>query len=233
MWLVVKTGERAMWVWVEDGAGEPVGGVRAAISLAAAGDMGMGIEGTPAREVWCREVGVEGVRCVRQVHGRRVVDAGEAGVEADGLVAQEEGVVCGVTVADCVPVWAWRMDGGAWGVAHSGWRGTGIAGELVRRLGGEGVVAVVGPSIRACCYRVDEERARWFERAWGEGAVVWREEGPYLDLAAVNRRLCREAGARVFVVDACTACDTRFGSFRREGTHFTHMLAIIGKITHL
>lgn len=95
--------------------------------------------------------------------------------------------------------------------------------------------AVLGPSIRSCCYQVDEARAELFRSRWGEKSVIRRDDQdgqarPYLDLLQANISLLADAGVEdLRVVDECTYCNTDHGSFRREGPElFTHMLAMIG-----
>ncbi|MDF1565095.1 MAG: polyphenol oxidase family protein [Deltaproteobacteria bacterium] len=181
--------------------------------------------------------GVEPVAQVSQVHGRRMVEvparldaAGWAElsrVEADGLYTAAPGVSVGVRTADCVPLLACGAgEGGRTAVAaiHAGWRGTleGIAAAGALVLGPlESVEVAIGPSIRRCCYEVDEALARRFVDALGE-EVVDRTRGPkpHLDLVEANLRVLAGAGVpreRVEVLNACTACDAeRFFSHRRD-----------------
>jgi copper oxidase (laccase) domain-containing protein len=75
--------------------------------------------------------------------------------------------------------------------------------------GGE-IVAVVGPGAGGCCYEVGPE----VHDAFG-GA---HRDGRRIDLRAIAReRLLRAGVARVHDVSACTICDERFFSHRREG----------------
>src|SRR6185369_11455397 len=75
----------------------------------------------------------------KQVHGVRIAEARTAREElgeCDGIVCFAAGQPIAVTSADCVPVLAARVDGGAVAALHAGWRGTlaGAATELVRAL---------------------------------------------------------------------------------------------------
>ena len=125
---------------------------------------------------------------------------------------------------------------GAFGVLHSGWRGTGILAAAVEglaaRFGSQpsAMAAVLGPAIGACCYTVPEERARSFAAEFGEDSAaregsVWR-----IDLRAANISLARRLGlGSLLSIDACTCCDHRLGSYRREGpAAFTRMVAACG-----
>ena len=136
-------------------------------------------------------------------------------IDADGHATALAGIGTMVLAADCLPV-ALGCDG-AVAMVHAGWRGL-AAGVLeqgvraLRELGSDGseIVAVVGPSARACCYEVGPE----VHGAFG-GA---HSQGRNLDLPAIARERLLGAGvADVRAVGACTICDERFFSHRREG----------------
>jgi copper oxidase (laccase) domain-containing protein len=162
------------------------------------------------------------------------------------MVCRDGGIVLSVTVADCLPVFLRDTGGsGGFGLVHSGWRGTGIAVRALRRMEGEWGVrpeetaAVLGPCIRSCCYRVEEERARAFEEEFGGpggayplGPVTEEKSGGFfINLQAANARLLANAGVRnIAVCEDCTFTDERLGSFRREGPGFSHMAALLGRL---
>ncbi len=184
------------------------------------------------------------VYSLQQVHSREVLLTEEiqrTGAEGDGLVSASSRDVLTVTVADCMPIFLFDREKKIFSLVHSGWKGTGIAAHAVGLMKAKyrcepaKITAVMGPSIRSCCYRVDEERAEFFSETWGEDAVSWREHDgigriPYIDLAAANRAVLDSSGVNdIRRIDACTACNDDMGSFRREGPAvFTHMLAMIG-----
>ena len=146
-----------------------------------------------------------------------------------------------ITVADCMPIWLYDSGSGAFGVLHSGWKGTGILEVAVRtmivRFGAKpsGIAAILGPSIGACCYEVPEERAAMFEKEFGSESVARRErpDGTVscrLDLGTANFGLaCRLSLGTVIDARRCTACSSDLGSYRRQGSaSFTRMLALCG-----
>ena len=224
---------------------DPVKGLKTGISLLSAGDMGPSWQ----RENGCRRtlfsglnISVSSLVCLRQEHTRLVHDArepvpadGSPGV-GDGLLTADPGLVLGVTVADCLPIFLYAEKTGAFGLVHSGWKGTGIALEAVRRLTSSCGLAPrdvrihIGPGIGACCYRVDSERAETFARAWGAETVRASNGGQYLDLREANIRSLQGAGVQhITVSKECTCCTPRFGSYRRQGPDaFTRMIALIG-----
>ncbi|HEY9593281.1 MAG TPA: polyphenol oxidase family protein [Spirochaetia bacterium] len=215
------------------------------ISLLTAGDMALSKRATqPWRSAFFAARGFPPERTLglHQVHSRNVVviegQSAEdcARVDADGMVTDRADPVLTVTVADCLPLLVADRQSGAFAIVHSGWRGTGIVLEALRlmatRFGTDAAdcVVTIGPGIGSCCYEVPEERAAAFEADFGAGAVV-REAGraPRLDLRAANVALLEEAGVgEITVVDDCTRCAERLGSFRRQGPErYTLMLAWI------
>jgi YfiH family protein len=134
--------------------------------------------------------------------------------EADGHALAPPGLAAMVLTADCIPVALGAR--GAVAALHAGWRGL-AAGVLeegmraLREVGGQGeVMAVVGPCAGPCCYEVGEEVHAAFAGAHRDGRLI--------DLRAIAHERLLEAGvAEVLDAEACTICDERFFSHRREG----------------
>ena len=228
-----------------------------ALSLSPAGDMR---SGSDQRRSLLLHMPLEPARLysLHQVHSHKVFTTGpeiNGDIEGDGLVAGDPSHVLAVSVADCMPIFLFHAATRRFALVHSGWKGTGIALRALKLLKAQSglkaadFTAVLGPSIRNCCYQVDEERAASFSADWGGDSVVWRAAGfsgtaghtastttagagraPYLDLLQANLSSLQKAGVQdIRYVDECTACTADLGSFRREGPQqFTHMLAMIG-----
>jgi polyphenol oxidase len=136
-------------------------------------------------------------------------------MDADGHATATQGVGVTVLAADCLPVALGRE--GAVAMLHAGWRGlaAGVLEQGVRALralgtGDAPIAAVVGPGAGVCCYEVGTEVRDAFAGA--------HTHGHRLDLRAIAEQRLRAAGvAEVSHVNACTICDERFFSFRREG----------------
>jgi YfiH family protein len=184
-----------------------------------------------------------GLSTANQVHGDGVVEAVSGAdplvplADADALVALEPGVAVGVRTADCVPVLLHDPDSGGVAAVHSGWRGTDleIAARAVEALTRKGaspdrLIAVIGPSIRACCYEVSDELAGRFEQKFGKGVVLRDGGRAHLDLVAAIERTLARAGLRQVNVEPlspCTSCDPRFFSHRRDRGQTGRMLSFI------
>lgn len=215
--------------------GNLVEGISCGLSLRAAGDMKTDDKN---RLVLLNKIGLNplNVYALEQIHSRTVLAVDSANpptAQADGMVTQDRNITLSVTVADCLPVFLFDAKSGAFGIVHSGWKGTGIAVNalaLMRERYGTSscdVAAILGPCIDSCCYKVDKERAEIFKKDFGGQSV--RENGGYfLDLKAANIKLLKDSGVEnIAVCNECTFCDERFGSFRREGERFTHMAAFV------
>ena len=224
--------------------------VPAVITLTTLGDMS---PGTAARRDFVQGITRGKKLCfVRQEHTRVVVDVdevrrgsvkeGTASASeldmgtADGMVTLDGDVVLGVTVADCVPILIYDRGTGAFGLLHSGWRGTGILEEAVSMMRTkygtlpEDLVVTLGPAISGASYVVDYDRARRFADRYGESCVVEQNRAWHLDLHAANTSIAAMLGAGcVNAVAHCTASTPLLGSYRRQGPEgFTRMLVLVG-----
>jgi hypothetical protein len=214
-------------------------------------------KGSAGRLVTLRQIHSGMVRVVEaaDVAGVATTD-GRAVLRGDGMMTDVPGVMLGVQTADCVPVLVADVKRRAVAAFHAGWRGTlariverGI-GSMQLRYGSrpEDLVAVVGPSIGACCYSVGEEVRFEFESQFAYAPELFSEVydsdpvrdkypllfltarapghsniGPqiHLDLAEANRRQLLDAGLkakRISVVGECTAC-ARVGERRKYFSH--------------
>jgi polyphenol oxidase len=221
----------------------PAALLQAGISLARAGDMSRRRAG-PARARLFERLSIDEspVFALTQVHSRRVLvldgqtPRAIAREEADGMVTTRADAVLTVTVADCLPIFLVDPATGAFGLVHSGWKGTGIVGAALEAMTAafgtdpRDVSVTLGPGIGPCCYRVSEERARSFAEEFGGSAVARGADGtPRLDLRIANVTLLQAARVReIAVVEDCTCCTPFLSSFRRQGADaFTLMLAFI------
>ncbi|HMD52262.1 MAG TPA: polyphenol oxidase family protein [Solirubrobacteraceae bacterium] len=206
------------------GAGRVLFTDRSHGNLSSVGGVGAQL-GEAARESLRGRIGVGALARGYQVHGTRVrrlieIDPVAAAVarphadEADGQATSLEAVGTMVLTADCLPVAVGSR--GAVAMLHAGWRG--LAGGIleegiaaVRDLGREDrLVAVVGPGAGVCCYEVGEDVHEEFGGA--------HRHGTHIDLRAIaGERLLASGVAEVLHAPACTICDERFFSHRREG----------------
>jgi len=152
--------------------------------------------------------------------------------DTDGHLTAEPGLLLGVTVADCVPVYLVEAAGPWIGLLHAGWRG--IAGGIVERvvaklcaLSGSAAADIVihcGVSICGRCYEVGSEV---YHAATGESVVEQR----HLDLRVLVAERAERLGVRRITLSPwCTAHDhATFYSHRHSGGADGRMVAYLGR----
>jgi polyphenol oxidase len=180
------------------------------------------------------------IRWVYQVHGNVAhraevlptnVPLGATTLEGDAIVSRTPGLICGVKVADCMPVLFAADDGSVVAAAHAGWRGL-SAGVLENTLSAMSiepnrVLVWLGSCIGAEKFEVGEDVREAFMRsasAASNGAVERAfvptiSPGKYVcDLRAIARERLRVAGVeRVVASDECTVSEPmRYFSHRRD-----------------
>ena len=172
---------------------------------------------------------------LQQVHGTAVaaLDAASTdGITADACTTVEQGLVCTIMVADCLPVLFTDATGRRIAAAHAGWRGL-AAGVLERALdafAGEGgaprVMAWLGPCIGPDAFEVGDEVRAAFEARLPQARDAFRPAGAsgkwMADLAELARQRLLAAGVtRIYGNDSSEAWCTvhnplRFFSYRRD-----------------
>lgn len=177
---------------------------------------------------------------VAEPHGTDVFDArrrstGYHDVAADVIVSDVDGPPVGIWAGDCAPL-ILAVDGTILAV-HAGWRGlaAGIIdvavdalwsvgqddtrADPIRRAGrGGDVLAVLGPTIRGCCYRFgrgDADRVAAGVRADVAAITrVTRSGGFGLDPPSAVHAALEHYGIAAIDTTACTGCDRRWFSHR-------------------
>ncbi len=197
---------------------------------------------------------LEDMVCGQQVHGIGVCRVGKAdrgkgayryqdGIpKTDAIITDVPGVVLASFYADCVPIFLLDPTNRAVGLVHAGWRGSmaKIVQIAVMAMSDafttktEDCLAVIGPSIRSCCYEVDEPvLARMSAQGVKSEHYIkpGRQEGHWmLDLQRLNRDLLEEAGvAKVHLSNHCTSCNRDlFFSYRGQSGVCGRMASLIG-----
>lgn len=164
---------------------------------------------------------------LEQVHGTTVARVDEPGYpdRADAAVTRTPGVVCTVTVADCMPVLLCDCAASVVGIAHAGWRGlaSGVIERTVQAMGTDPaqMMAWLGPAIGPDSFEVGDEVRDTFiahdRRACY--AFLPRDNGKWLaNLYLLGRQRLAALGMRqVHTETACTFSEPqRFFSYRRE-----------------
>lgn len=104
------------------------------------------------------------------------VPATSSAPAGDGLMTVEPGILLTIRIADCLPVLLVDPRRRVVAAVHAGWRGARAriieksVGDLGRAFGSDpqDLMAVLGPSIRACCYQVGEDVVEAFHASFAE-----------------------------------------------------------------
>ncbi|MFH1691578.1 MAG: peptidoglycan editing factor PgeF [Candidatus Omnitrophota bacterium] len=167
----------------------------------------------------------DGVFVVTVAHKGRGSLKRKTAIEAtDALVTNNRRLPLGVLTADCLPILILGPHKTVIAMIHAGWRGVkdGIISKTIRlmtdrfNVQASHLLAVMGPSIRCCCYEVGREFCDYFP-----DFVIQRGQRTYFDLqAAAISQLTACGIGRNMVYDSfiCTSCqNAEFFSYRREG----------------
>lgn len=165
---------------------------------------------------------------LNQVHGCDVLQAAQwdSPPTADGSFTSDEGVVCAVMTADCLPVLLCDQAGGCVAAVHAGWRGLadGVVGSAIASMGvaADSLLAWLGPAIEPSAFEVGGEvRERFIEvNAANDTAFTANQRGRWqADIYALARNELHRLGVRqVYGGGFATHGDAaRFFSYRRDG----------------
>ncbi len=165
-------------------------------------------------------------RWLSQVHGTHCCDAAtvQTPMEADAQFADQPGVVCAVLTADCLPLLLCDATGERVAAVHAGWRGLleGVIENSVQAMGGQDVMAWLGPAIGPSAFEVGGEVRVAFVGRDPAAAEAFIPAGGDKWLADIyqlaRQRLAASGVMRVYGGDLCTFTDSeRFYSYRRDG----------------
>ncbi len=157
----------------------------------------------------------------------------------DALVTKEPGITLLTTHADCLPVWMIAPHSGWIGVAHAGWRGivAGIVPAMINSIPKEDrtdLAIAIGPGISAKHYEVGKEVAeRFLENDITANAVLQENGSFHIDLARAVQNQAESLGVNVNTdMVACTYEKPYLSSYRRDGSRFAPMAAVISRLTN-
>ena len=164
----------------------------------------------------------------------RVVNANSTYNNTDGLVNYGSNKILTLLTADCVPIFIYDKIKKNTSLIHAGWRGLsmGIFFKAMHILfiannNIKDFKFVIGPSIKKCCYEVDNKVYTEFGKKFYE---LKNNGKAMLDLQSVllNQILSFGVSASSVLIDSdCTKCSyEKFFSFRREKEKSGRMLSI-------
>ena len=183
---------------------------------------------------------------LKQVHSdivRIVEQETSSDLRGDAMITAQPFLFLAIKSADCLPVFVVDEEKRVIAACHCGWRGTlkRVVQQVIKGLRDHYRCSIpslrvgMGPCIAAECYEVGEEVSRDFRN---EGLSLDsfqphpdREEKYFFDLRQANVSQLVELGVQesnIHSLNACTHCQSRFASYRRDGQQAGRMLSFIG-----
>ena len=163
-----------------------------------------------------------------QEHGDTIhaVGRGDTPDKGDGILVCKPGIAGIIKTADCMSIVLIDPAFPMTAIVHAGWRGTlkRITSKAIDMMAERGAVrgritALLGPSIRGCCYTVGAEvRQAFLTEGFPENIFRDRDGSIYLDLKDANTWLLTGSGVEAILdTGLCTFCseDPVFASYRK------------------
>jgi YfiH family protein len=180
------------------------------------------------RDTFLEAFSLRDIIVMDQEHGDEIhiVTKGERPDRGDGIILVETQVAAIIKTADCLPVIVADTLYPMAAIVHAGWRGTAkkITEKAVEKMvhlgaGRKNMIALLGPSIRSCCYEVGGEVLDIFQReGFSEKVFIKKDDAVHLDLRQANMELLAGAGIEtIYDTGLCTYCtEDLFASYRKD-----------------
>ena len=166
-----------------------------------------------------------------------------------GIITNKKEITLITTSADCISFLLYDPVKKAIGSIHSGWKGT-LKGIIVKAIEKmvteyqskpEDIICCICPSIRQCCFEVDEDVKDLFYNKYKDlknideiiklGDKKENKQKYYIDTVKINIELLKNIGLKeenIIDSNICTMCHSKeFHSYRADGKSFGVNGAII------
>ncbi len=169
--------------------------------------------------------------------------------DVDGIITSKKNLTLLTTSADCISMLLFDPIKSVIGNVHSGWRGTakGIIKEAIKKMVVEyecnvkDIICCICPSIRKCCFEVDEEVKNIFYNNYKEmdniifkGKFKENKQKYYIDTVQINKNMLYSLGLKkenIIDSNLCTVCNCNmFHSYRADKEKSGRNAAIISLI---
>lgn len=169
--------------------------------------------------------------------------------DTDGIITNKKEIALITTSADCISLLLYDPVKKAIGSIHSGWKGTlkGIIVKAIEKMKNEyksnpeDIICCICPSIRQCCFEVDEDVKNLFYNKYKDlknideiiklGDKKEDKQKYYIDTVKINIELLKNIGLKeenIIDSNICTMCHSKeFHSYRADGKDFGVNGAII------
>ncbi len=152
----------------------------------------------------------------------------------DAIISNKKNVALILRTADCNPIFFYDYKNQIIGAIHAGWKGVlnNIVENTLKKARNElnlnikSTKFVIGPSIRSCCYEVQEDLLEKFKSKNYDNHITYVGKKLKLDLVSLifeQLEAFKVDKARVELIEQCTSCNDIYYSYRRDNTNFRNL----------
>jgi hypothetical protein len=179
-----------------------------------------------------KDLGLNSVRScfMAQVHEDKVHVVDEkftASIKGDALITTTPKLSLEIFTADCLPIFLLEPKKRVVGIVHAGWRGSAkcitqkTLSLMKQTFGIDPIrcIAVLGPCIHVCCYKIQEDVLSVFQERFPEwkDIVIRNKRGIFLDLPKLNQYQLLESGLVKHNI-----CISHFCTYHQEDLFYSH-----------
>lgn len=169
---------------------------------------------------------LESLAYLNQIHGNSIIEAKSGGFlgDGDGILITQKNIIGMIMVADCNPILLFDKQKKILILLHGGRVGLQNrifinAIELLQKQFNSSLTDIfiyIGPSIRSCCYEVQEDIFKGEDLEKGR---ILKDGKLYLDLIAIIKTQLESYSIKNYTIaPQCTCCSNGFFSYRRDST---------------
>jgi len=159
--------------------------------------------------------------------------------DGDFLITNLSNVGLFIKTADCLPIIIIDSRNKAVGIAHAGWKGsvqnigTAMLTAMRKHYGTNpsDVEVYFGPSVRVCCYAVEEHFKNNLDGVYTAQTMENRNGQWYFNLPLYNALLLQQAGvaesAFNYSLNTCTICNHFYCSYRRDKESVLRQITLV------
>ena len=155
-------------------------------------------------------------------------------LESDSIISQQKGILYNVSIADCQAILVYDPNSEAVVAIHSGWRGTklNIVDKTINRMmnlfksNPENLLVYLSPSASVENYEVGQE----FMEMFPESTIHFQGKYFFNNRKQIIQQLISTGikKSNIESTNECTINNSRYHSFRRDGSRSGRMSAFIG-----
>ena len=173
----------------------------------------------------------------RQVHSNNISICTKTRniINSDGIITNNKDLVLSIQVADCIPIYLYDDQNQSFGLVHAGWRGVTVgiienSIEKMKKLDAKSIniKALLGPSIRQCCFEIGPEVGKLFDNKYQE---IGKRNRTHLDIqnAVIDKLINMNIPYKnINDIRECTCCSDQYHSYRKDGNKDGRMIAMMG-----